>query len=484
LDLVLAAISETNDDTTGVDSLAELQQLVTEVIAQQSASMARISNYDGSNTEPALEDFTTIGVTGVNVANIVGINDYLAVMGASLTDSKEKVQALVDAYMTLAPGCDGIDNDNVNLTLAQWHALGYTDIETDEEVQALNDRFDTEDWLTTGSAASTRSIVEEIMAQLAPVPAAPPAPRIGGGTGAGVPLGTVTSEDGQSTQGIGSGETVGENSPISSGSNNSTNSPNNNTASRPQANRPSNSRPSDSRTDAQDSILGLGAGEQLDTALFPDAPTPGDGIRRVGLGEGAAVINGNEIGVSVLSSTSTSMALQFPGGMQLSFASNSSDFYVQVSNDVATGIRVLRAGTIALQGAGFSPNSLVDVTIFSTPTKLGVVAVDAEGTLAAELVVPRSVLPGTHTLKLDGLTPEGELLSVVIGVEVVDTRVVDRTTSAGSDISASGTSTGNVNSSGALISFPAAISLMLLVLVCGATVWWFMRARRRSRTVG
>jgi hypothetical protein len=178
------------------------------------------------------------------------------------------------------------------------------------------------------------------------------------------------------------------------------------------------------------------------------------------------------------------MALRFPDGLQLSVASNSSDFSVEVSNDVAAGIRVLRGGTIALEGSGFAPNSLVDVTIFSTPTKLGVVTVDGEGALSAELVVPRSVLPGTHTLKFDGSTPEGELLSVVIGVEVVDTRVVERATSTGSDISASGTSTGNVNLGGALMSFPAAIALMLLVLVCGVAVWWFVGARRRSRTVG
>jgi hypothetical protein len=170
LALILAAIEATNDDVSGVDTLAEIQALVASVRSTQTVALAVIRDYDGNNTQPVLSTFAEAGVSGVTIANLDGINEYLATMTAAQTDTFAEVQALIDAYNALAPGCDGLDNDNVTLTLAQWHALGYVDITTAAEVAELNDLFDTEDWLVTGSVTATAAIVADVIERMRPVP--------------------------------------------------------------------------------------------------------------------------------------------------------------------------------------------------------------------------------------------------------------------------------------------------------------------------
>jgi hypothetical protein len=80
LQLVIDAIAATNDDTTGVDSLAEIQALVTQVRSDQANALSVISSYTGSNTVPSLATFSAAGVVGVDTQNLGIVNQYLAAM--------------------------------------------------------------------------------------------------------------------------------------------------------------------------------------------------------------------------------------------------------------------------------------------------------------------------------------------------------------------------------------------------------------------
>jgi hypothetical protein len=424
-----------------------------------------------------LATFAALGVTGVDAANIAGINDYLAGMGASQTDSLEEIQALVDAYNALSPGCDALDNDNVNLTLEHWHALGYTDITTDEEVQALNDYFDTEDWLVSGSAAITRSIVEELIALLAPVPTAPRS---------GVPSEGFVPSGNESAPANNASDT--DNSDTDNSESGTPDSPNIETPvnkpARPAKKPASNTSASDENlaagpTDDNSSDTLVIRPDAINDPVYPQAPRPGAGIREVNPGEFAGVIGGQEVVVQTLSSTSTQVVLQIPGEIDLVVESYVPTAIAQATASGDSRIRVLREGVVALQGEGLAPNSLVDVTIFSEPTKLGVVTTDSEGVFSAELVVPASVPAGPHTIKLDGVTSDGELFTVVVGVDVLNPRHIDGLGGA-TGLSASGSPTETVALTSAL--WGQWLLLFLVLLGIGVLAgWWIVTAKRRNR---
>jgi hypothetical protein len=112
LALVVQAIANSADDTSGVDSLSDIQSIVTQVRADQANALGVISGYDGTNTVPSLNTFANAGIIGVDASNIGIINQFLAVMSASSTDSVAEVQALVDAVLKLMICADGTANEN------------------------------------------------------------------------------------------------------------------------------------------------------------------------------------------------------------------------------------------------------------------------------------------------------------------------------------------------------------------------------------
>ena len=133
-----------------------------------------------------------------------------------------------------------------------------------------------------------------------------------------------------------------------------------------------------------------------------------------------------------------------------------------------------------MQGSNFAAESLVDVTIFSEPTKLGVVTTDVKGVFSSELVIPSSVPAGPHTIKLDGVTPEGELITVSVGVDVLNPRYVD-VAGALSDSSASDSPSDSI-ASAASTKIPLMLLLLVMLLGIGAlAASWVVRVKRRNQ---
>lgn len=85
----------------------------------------------------------------------------------------------------------------------------------------------------------------------------------------------------------------------------------------------------------------------------------------------------------------------------------------------ASGDSVVTAGTTAtLAGGGFAPTSPVVSWIQSTPTKLAEAYTDAAGAVNSNFAIPTSIAAGAHTIQINGIDTEGNVVSIIYGVQV------------------------------------------------------------------
>jgi len=83
---------------------------------------------------------------------------------------------------------------------------------------------------------------------------------------------------------------------------------------------------------------------------------------------------------------------------------------------------VFEAGAdVSVSAVGFQPESEVDVIIYSEPTSLGKVSVDADGNLSAQITLPNNLETGNHTLVLSGMGFNKMPISVKFGIIVYGT---------------------------------------------------------------
>jgi hypothetical protein len=135
LPLMIAAIEASDDDTSGVNTLAKIQAIANQVISTQNAALAVISQYDGNNTEPQISTFTNLGITGVDATNVAAINAYLASISATRSDTIAEVQALVDAFLAVIAAADGNANATpLSFGAAQFALIGAAGINQAAEI--------------------------------------------------------------------------------------------------------------------------------------------------------------------------------------------------------------------------------------------------------------------------------------------------------------------------------------------------------------
>ena len=81
-------------------------------------------------------------------------------------------------------------------------------------------------------------------------------------------------------------------------------------------------------------------------------------------------------------------------------------------------VNFIPASRAVVEGSGYRPGTLVEVWLFSTPTRVAAVTVEADGTFTASALSPASLAPGAHTLVISGIsadaTPEATSLSVQV----------------------------------------------------------------------
>jgi len=116
---------------------------------------------------------------------------------------------------------------------------------------------------------------------------------------------------------------------------------------------------------------------------------------------------------------------------------------------------------VQFSGSGFAPGSIVKVWLFSDPTELSDVIADTSGNFLGQAQLPEAIPTGEHTVQLNGLTQDGQLRSVSLGVVVQPDLIVAPAAPVGFDL------TGLMN--------------FLWLLAAGVLLFFFIIWRKRKK---
>ncbi len=167
---VLQAISNTADDGSGVDTLAELQALVTTTSAGAISARSVIEAYADTNSgiAPTLNDYLAAGITGVDSARVASINSALATSGVigNNVNSTAKLQTLVNAYNALFVLADGVDNtaNGNNPNALTYSLVGVTNANTDVSTSLLGDAIDLKNTSNIDTAVELQNLADAVSA--------------------------------------------------------------------------------------------------------------------------------------------------------------------------------------------------------------------------------------------------------------------------------------------------------------------------------
>ena len=107
------AITATADSGLQVDTMAELQAVVTAAVNAAAASQTVLQNYAASNSNPAptLADYSNIGVLGVTAGSLGAINSAVDALTSSGVDTPYHVQTTIDGYNKILTEANGAAAD-------------------------------------------------------------------------------------------------------------------------------------------------------------------------------------------------------------------------------------------------------------------------------------------------------------------------------------------------------------------------------------
>jgi hypothetical protein len=75
---------------------------------------------------------------------------------------------------------------------------------------------------------------------------------------------------------------------------------------------------------------------------------------------------------------------------------------------------------IKISVGGFKAGSLVEVWLFSTPTKLGSAVVGADGAINGRFTIPAGIESGSHRVVISAKLPNGKPTTFTLGILVGD----------------------------------------------------------------
>lgn len=132
----------------------------------------------------------------------------------------------------------------------------------------------------------------------------------------------------------------------------------------------------------------------------------------------------SDASLDILTLNNQVVQLQDTRGFRLSVATLRRD---GAMNSVTTlgALSLAHGDSIAVSGGGLAPNSDAVLWLFSQPRRLSVVRVGVDGQFTAQSVIGIDVPVGQHTAQINGLTPQGELRSLNLAVNVVSATYTD-----------------------------------------------------------
>lgn len=153
------------------------------------------------------------------------------------------------------------------------------------------------------------------------------------------------------------------------------------------------------------------------TATTPETrpiPVPPAPLAR---GESSVTENGVAVPIDVTRESGGGLALRGPD-FDLALGDRCApSCTVELGADGQPLLRLDTTASLDLAGSGFLPDSTVYVWMFSDPTFLGELTVDANGRFAGEVSLG-GIAPGDHVLQISGTNPNGDPRAVNLGVIV------------------------------------------------------------------
>ena len=181
LQAVRSAIAATADDGSGVDTFAELQQVVTTAANDALAALALLRDYAGSAPIPSTQTYVTAGVSGVLDGNRDAMNSALAVIGPLASDTVVEIQAIVDAFLGILAEANGAAPDltpGVNPTVEQYALVGATVAGglTARELALMNDSVGAQETTAVDTVAKLNALAAAAARVLATAAGGSPSP--------------------------------------------------------------------------------------------------------------------------------------------------------------------------------------------------------------------------------------------------------------------------------------------------------------------
>jgi hypothetical protein len=177
LNKVNQALAGTTANGTDVDTIAELQTLITNALTASTQAVSVIQTYALQNTAPApaaptgtaptVSDYAQAGVTGVTLGNVSAINDALAT--AAITDTSvattAAIQQLVDAYLAIFNAADGVDDlAAVNPLQAQYGNIGISGVDSAVKTSLLGDAIDIKASTDVDTITEIQTLAQSVLA--------------------------------------------------------------------------------------------------------------------------------------------------------------------------------------------------------------------------------------------------------------------------------------------------------------------------------
>jgi len=139
--------------------------------------------------------------------------------------------------------------------------------------------------------------------------------------------------------------------------------------------------------------------------------------------ESLAYENGSPVLIQLIRTDDDSGYVLIGDGWQVALqAADSSGAPLRI--DDSGNIILNRDRFVQFSGSGFAPGSIVKVWLFSDPAEISEIIADASGNFVGEAQLPEGIPVGNHTVQLNGLTENGQLRSVSLGVVVEPVAVV------------------------------------------------------------
>jgi hypothetical protein len=137
------------------------------------------------------------------------------------------------------------------------------------------------------------------------------------------------------------------------------------------------------------------------------------------VGKTTAMVRGQEVEAQVVA-TSENIVLRLPNNVEVIVAPTDA-----LGNPLTVGsdgtIRVFGSQQIRIQMAGLIPGTTYTAYLFSEPVEIGRGVAQADGTIDELFEVPKEMSSGSHTLQVNGVGPDAEVVSVALGISVMET---------------------------------------------------------------